>query len=58
MKVPSLKDTHRLVLDALTVPAEATAERTARLLAMLIDTLEQKELLDRSEIDEFVIKLG
>lgn len=58
MTVPSLKDTHRLVLDALTVPEDATAERTARMLAMLIDTLEKQELLDRSVIDELVIKLG
>ncbi len=52
------KPTFQLVHDALTDPETATAARAAHLLAMLVDTLEQQELLDRSEIDAMVQRLG
>lgn len=58
MTAPAPKTTFQLVHDALSDPESATAARAAHLLAMLVENLEAKELLDRSEIDEMVIKLG
>lgn len=58
MTTPLPKPTYNLVHEALTNPESATADRTARLLAMLVEHLEQVEALDRSEIDAMVLKLG
>ena len=58
MTAPALKNTFQLVQDALSDPESATAARAAHLLAMLVENLEAKEMLDRSEIEEMVIKLG
>ncbi|MDZ7867295.1 hypothetical protein [Acidovorax sp.] len=52
------KDTYQLVFDRLTEQDSTTAERTARLLAQVIDHLEQRRELDRQEIEEMVYKLG
>ncbi len=52
------KDTYQLVFDRLTEQDSTTAERTARLLAQVIDHLEQRRELDRQEIEEMVHKLG
>ena len=52
------KDTYQLVFDRLTEQDSTTAERTARLLAQVIDHLEQRRELDREEIEEMVHKLG
>lgn len=52
------KDTYQLVFDRLTEQDSTTAERTARLLAQVIDHLEQRRELDRQEIEDMVHKLG
>lgn len=52
------KDTYQLVFERLTEQDSTTAERTARLLAQVIDHLEQRRELDRQEIEEMVYKLG
>ena len=52
------KDTYQLVFDRLTEQDSTTAERTARLLAQVIDHLEQRRELDRQEIEDMVYKLG
>lgn len=52
------KDTYQLVFDRLTEQDSTTAERTARLLAQVIDHLEQRRELDRQEIEDMVRKLG
>ena len=52
------KDTYQLVFDCLTEQDSTTAERTARLLAQVIDHLEQRRELDRQEIEDMVGKLG
>lgn len=47
--------TVNLLLDALEQDnSKHLAERTSRLLIMLINTLEKQELLDRAQIDEMV----
>lgn len=43
------------VFETLTQDKTLATHRTAKLLAMLVETLEQKELLDRSEIDQMLI---
>ena len=58
MTAPTPKPTYNLVHEALTNPESATADRTARMLAMLVEYLEQVEAIDRSEIDAMVLKLG
>lgn len=58
LPVPPSKDTYQLVLDRLTEQDSATADRTARLLAQVIQHLEARRELDRQEIEEMVIKLG
>lgn len=58
MRAIAYKDTYQLVFDRLTEQDSTTAERTARLLAQVIDHLEQRRELDRQEIEEMVHKLG
>ncbi|MBB6561607.1 ribonucleotide reductase beta subunit family protein with ferritin-like domain [Acidovorax soli] len=58
MSAIAYKDTYQLVFDRLTEQDSTTAERTARLLAQVIDHLEQRRELDRQEIEEMVHKLG
>lgn len=58
MSAIAYKDTYQLVFDRLTEQDSTTAERTARLLAQVIDHLEQRSELDRQEIEEMVHKLG
>lgn len=43
------------VFETLMQDKALATHRTAKLLAMLVETLEQKELLDRSEIDQMLI---
>jgi hypothetical protein len=58
MSAIAYKETYQLVFDRLTEQDSTTAERTARLLAQVIDHLEQRRELDRQEIEEMVHKLG
>lgn len=58
MSAIAYKDTYQLVFDRLTEQDSTTAERTARLLAQVIDHLEQRRELDSQEIEEMVHKLG
>ena len=50
-------DTWRRVADTLMQDPELEPMRTAKLLGLLLQRLEQKELLDMSEIDEMLIEV-
>lgn len=50
-------DTWRRVADTLMQDPKLEPMRTAKLLGLLIQRLEQKELLDMSEIDEMLIEV-
>lgn len=50
-------DTWRRIADTLMQDPKLEPMRTAKLLGLLIQRLEQKELLDMSEIDEMLIEV-
>lgn len=50
-------DTWRRVVETLVQDPKLEPMRTAKLLGLLIQRLEQKELLDMSEIDEMLIEV-
>lgn len=50
-------DTWRRVAETLMQDPKLEPMRTAKLLGLLIERLEQKELLDMSEIDEMLVEV-
>lgn len=50
-------DTWRRVVETLMQDAKLEPMRTAKLLGLLLQRLEQKELLDMSEIDDMLIDI-
>ncbi|WP_428001815.1 hypothetical protein [Acidovorax sp.] len=50
-------DTWRRVADTLTQDPALEPKRTAKLIGLLLQRLEQKELLDISEIDDMLVEI-